>query len=184
MLWYAKSDMAFQVSDSDRAELERRVRSRTAPARMVQRAGIVLLSADGVMGREIAARVGCSEQTVVAWRARYAKEGLAGLEDRERSGRPRTIDATKRSQILAVTLKPPPEKLGVTHWSSRLLASQVGVDYSTIARIWQYYGIKPHRLETFKFSTDPQLEAKVADIVGLYLNPPEKAVVLCVDEKS
>jgi transposase len=151
---------------------------------MVQRARIVLLSADGVMGREIAARVGCSEQTVVAWRARYAKEGLAGLEDRGRSGRPPTIDAAKRSQILATTLKPPPEKLGVTHWSSRLLASQVGVHHSTVARIWKDYGIKPHRLGTFKFSTDPQLEAKVRDVVGLYLNPPEKAVVVCVDEKS
>jgi transposase len=128
--------------------------------------------------------VGCSEQTVVAWRARYANQGLAGLQDRGRSGRPPTIAATKRSQILAATLKPPPEKLGVTHWSSRLLARQVGVDHSTIARIWKDYGIKPHRLETFKFSTDPQLEAKIRDVVGLYLNPPEKAVVLCIGEKS
>jgi transposase len=93
-------------------------------------------------------------------------------------------DATKRSQILAATLKPPPEKLGVAHWSSRLLARQVGVDHSTIARIWKDYGIKPHRLETFKFFTDPQLEAKIRDVVGLYLNTPEKAVVLYVDEKS
>jgi transposase len=172
------------VSERDRAELERRMRSQTVPARVAQRARIVLLSADGVTGREIAARVGCSEQTVVAWRARYAKEGLAGLEDRARSGRSATIDADKRSQILAITLKPPPERLGVTHWSSRLLARETGVDHSTVARIWQDYGIKPHRLEAFKFSTDPELEAKVTDVVGLYMNPPDKAVVLSVDEQS
>ena len=175
---------AFQLSDRDRDELEQRVRSQTVPARVVERARIILLSDDGVMGRDIATRVGCSEQTVVAWRARYVKEGLAGLDDRPRCGRPAKIDADKRSKILAATLKPPPEELGVTHWSSRLLARQEGVDHSTIARIWQHYKIKPHRLETFKFSTDPELEAKVRDIVGLYLNPPDKAVVLCVDEKS
>ncbi len=122
---------------------------------------------------------------MVAWRARYAKEeGLAGLDDRPRCGRPPKIDADKRSQILAATLKPPPEELGVTHWTSRLLARQEGVDHSMVARIWQYYQLKPHRLETFKFSTDPQLEAKIRDVVGLYLNPPEGAVVLCIDEKS
>ncbi|MGH3807260.1 MAG: IS630 family transposase [Pseudonocardiaceae bacterium] len=175
---------AFQVSESDRVELERRVRSQTEPAGTAQRARIVLLSADGVMGRDIANMVGCSEQTVVAWRARYATEGLAGLDDRPRSGRPPTIDAAKRSQILATTLKPPPVELGVTHWSSRLLARQAGVDHSTVARIWQYYGIKPYRMETFKFSTDPELEAKVTDVVGLYMNPPDQAVVLSVDEKT
>ncbi|MGH8899109.1 MAG: IS630 family transposase, partial [Egibacteraceae bacterium] len=175
---------AFQVSEHGRVELERRVRSQTEPARTAQRARMVLLSADGVMGRDIANMVGCSEQTVVAWRARYAKQGLAGLEDCARSGRPPTIDAAKRSEILATTLKPPPEKLGVTHWSSRLLAREAGVDHSTVARIWQYYGIKPYRMETFKFSTDPELEAKVTDVVGLYMNPPERAVVLSVDEKT
>ena len=125
-----------QVSEQDRDELERRVRSHTTPAGMVQRARIVLPSAEGVKGRETLERVGCSEQTVVAWRARYAKNGLAGLEDRPRCGRPATIDQDRRSQVVAATLKPPPKKLGVTQWSSRLLARQEGVSHSTIARIW------------------------------------------------
>ncbi len=97
--------------------------------------------------------------------------------------RPRSMPA-KRSQILVATLKPPPEKRGVTHWSSQLVARETGVDHSTVARIGQYYGIKPHRLETLEFSTDPELEAEVADVVGLYMNPPDNAVVLSVDEKS
>ena len=112
------------------------MRSHTTPAGMVQRARIVLRSAEGVKGRETLERVGCSEQTVVAWRARYAKNGLAGLEDRLRCGRPATIDQDRQSQVVAATLKPPPKKLGVTQWSSRLLARQEGVSHSTIARIW------------------------------------------------
>jgi transposase len=176
--------LVLQVSDGDGVELERRVRSKSCPARTVERARIVLLSADGVTGREIAQRVGCSEQTVVAWRARYAASGLAGLDDAPRSGRPRRVDDAMRYAILTKTLQEPPEDLGVTHWSSRLLAEQFGVDHATIARLWADYGVKPHRVGTFKFSTDPQLEAKVRDVVGLYLHPPEGAVVLCVDEKS
>jgi len=172
------------VSDADRAELETRVRTKSAPARTVERARIVLLSAEGLTGREIAERVGCSEPTVVAWRSRYADRGLAGLDDAPRSGRPPLVDDAKRYAILSKTLTPPPPKLGITHWSSRLLAAQFDVDHATIARLWADYGIKPHRFGTFKFSTDPELEAKVRDVVGLYLHPPEHAVVLCIDEKS
>ncbi len=172
------------VSERDREELERRVRSKTSPAREVERARIVLLSTQGLSGVQIAEQVGCSEPTVVAWRRRYAGRGLAGLAERPRAGRPPTISDAKRHDILWRTLLPPPPQLGVTHWSSRLLARQVGVHHATVARLWAEYGIQPWRLGTFKFSTDPQLEAKVRDVVGLYLHPPEGAIVLCVDEKS
>ena len=107
--------------------------------------------------------------------------GLAGLADVQRPGRPRQVD---RAAILTATLTPPPTSLGVTHWSSRLLATRLGVDHSTVAAVWKEYGIRPWRAETFKFSTDPELEAKVTDVVGLYLAPPDNAIVLCVDEKS
>ena len=115
------------------------------------------------------------------WRDRFLANGLDGLDDASRSGRPKVVDD---AAILAATLEPPPDKLAVTHWSTRLLAGELGVGDATVARAWRRYGIKPWRRETFKFSTDPQLEAKVRDVVGLYLNPPQKAVVLCVDEKS
>jgi transposase len=134
-----------------------------------------------VSNTEIAQRVGVSRQTVVSWRARYSRSGIAGLSDEPRSGRPRTID---HDRIITETLKPPPKRLGVTHWSSRLLAARLGVDATTIARAWRAYGVQPWRSETFKFSTDPELVAKVTDVVGLYLAPPQNAIVLCVDEKS
>ena len=115
---------------------------------------------------------------------RPIQDGLDGLLDRPRSGRPQTVRRGRRAEILAVTLSPPPEHLGVTHWSSRLLADQLGVSHNTVARVWADHDLKPWRTETFKFSTDPQLEAKVRDVVGLYLDPPERAIVVCVDEKS
>ena len=179
-----------EVSESDRGVLERRVRDRGAPARDVQRARIVLLSAQGLTGPEIAERVGCTEPTVVLWRHRFAAEGLAGLGDRARKPPPRTtVTEQVRNEILTVTLTPPPEELGITHWSSRLLAdwlrrSGISVSHDSISRLWRQFGIQPWRCETFKFSTDPQLDAKVRDVVGLYLNPPDNAVVLSVDEKS
>jgi hypothetical protein len=122
-----------------------------------------------------------SRPTVIKWRERFAADGLAGLADLPRSGRPKTIDA---AQIIAATLEAPPESLGVTHWSSRLLAQHLGISDATVARAWRAYRVQPWRRETFKFSTDPELEAKVRDVVGLYLDPPENAIVLCVDEKS
>jgi Homeodomain-like domain len=121
---------------------------------------------------------------VIAWRRRFAREGLAGLTDRPRPGRPQTVRRARRSEILAATLAPPPAELGVTHWSSRLLAAELGVSRNTVARVWQHHDLKPRQANSFKFSTDPQLEAKVRDVVGLYLDPPERAVVVCVDEKS
>ena len=141
----------------------------------------MLLAADGLPNVEIAARVGVSRPTVTNWRARYERSGIGGLSDQPRSGRPRIID---HRTIVAATLRRPPKKLGVTHWSSRLLATHLGIGDATVARAWREYGVAPWRCETFKFSTDPQLVAKITDVVGLYLAPPENAVVLCVDEKS
>jgi transposase len=148
---------------------------------LARRARIVLLAADEVPVKDIAVRVGVSKQTVIAWKKRYLTDGVGGLEDRPKPGRPSVVD---EAQVVAVTLEAPPERLGVTHWSSRLLAGQLGVSHVAVAKIWRKWGLQPWRVETFKFSTDPELEAKIRDVVGLYLNPPDKAVVLCVDEKS
>jgi transposase len=139
------------------------------------------LAADGVSHTEIAELAGVSRPTVISWRQRYERSGLRGPEDQPRSGRPRQID---HDRIISATLRPPPPSLGVTHWSSRLLASRLKVANTTVARAWRDYGVQPWRAQTFKFSTDPELVAKVTDVVGLYLAPPENAVVLCVDEKS
>jgi transposase len=163
----------------DRDLLESWTRSSSIRAGLVQRARIVLLAADGVSNTEIADRVGVSRPTVIGWRNRYASSGVRGLEDERRSGRPRTVD---RAKILAATLRPPPATLGVTHWSSRLLADHLEVDASTVLRTWRHHRVQPWRVETFKFSTDPELVAKVTDVVGLYLNPPENAIVLSIDE--
>jgi transposase len=157
------------------------MRSSTAPAGLASRARIVVLASEGVPHAEIARRVGVARQTVISWRARYERSGLNGLADEPRSGRPRTVD---HRAIVAATLKPPPKSLGVTHWSSRLLARKLKLSDATVARAWREYGVQPWRAETFKFSTDPELVAKVTDVVGLYLAPPQNAVVLCVDEKS
>jgi hypothetical protein len=120
-----------------------------------------------------------SRVTVVGWRSRYRDKGLPGLDDDPRSGRPRTLE---HREVVAATLVPPPRKYGVTHWWSRLLARRLGIGNVTVARAWREYGVAPWRVETFKFSTDPELVAKVYDVVGLYLAPPENAVVLGVDE--
>ncbi|HMB05837.1 MAG TPA: IS630 family transposase [Isosphaeraceae bacterium] len=170
-----------EVAPRDREVLETWLRAPSMPAGMVARARIVLLAADGVGTNEICRRVGVTRPTVGAWKRRYAVEGLGGLEDRPRSGKPRSTDDVA---IVLRTLEPPPERLGVTHWSSRLLARELGLSNVKVADVWREYGLQPWRSETFKFSTDPELEAKVRDVVGLYLNPPDTAVVLCVDEKS
>jgi transposase/DNA-binding CsgD family transcriptional regulator len=172
---------ALGLRDHDRERLASWTRSSSVRAGLAQRARIVLLAADGVSNTEIAARVGVSRQTVVSWRSRYMRRGIAGLHDEARPGRPRLVD---HGRIITETLMPPPKKLGVTHWSSRLLAARLGVANSTIARAWRDFGVQPWRAETFKFSTDPELVAKVTDVVGLYLAPPENAIVLCIDEKS
>jgi transposase len=173
--------VAVQMPDEDRAELIRWMRTPSLRAGLAQRARIVLLADEGVGTNEIVARVGVSKPTVIAWKKRYASAGVAGLDDRPKPGRPAQIDEVA---VVLATLEPPPQKLGVTHWSSRLLAEQLDISNVWIAKIWRKWGLQPWRRETFKFSTDPQLEAKVRDVVGLYLNPPDKAVVLSIDEKS
>jgi len=170
-----------ELPESDRAELARWLRAPSMPAGLAQRARIVLLAAGGAGTNEIVNRTGVSKPTVIAWKKRYAAEGIAGLGDRPKPGRPAQIDEVA---VVLATLERPPERLGVTHWSSRLLAGQLGISNVWVARIWRKWGLQPWRRETFKFSTDPELEAKIRDVVGLYMNPPEKAVVLSVDEKS
>src|SRR3954471_2326458 len=172
---------ALLLRDGDREELLRLTRSSRAPAGLALRARIVLLAADGVSNTTIADGVGVSRPTVIAWRDRYQAKGIAGLHDEDRSGRPRRID---RAKVIAVTLAPPPKKYGVTHWSSRLLARHLKISDHAVASIWREDGVRPWGSKSFRFSTDPELEAKVVDVVGLYLNPPENAIVLSVDEKS
>jgi len=172
---------ALGLREGDRAALFRLMRASSVRAGLAQRARIVLLAADGVSNTAIADQVGVSRPTVLGWRDRYVDGGVAGLEDEPRSGRPRTID---HASIISATLKPPPKKLSVTHWSTRLLARHLGIGDATVAKAWRDYRVQPWRAHTFKFSTDPELVAKVTDVVGLYLAPPENAIVLCVDEKS
>jgi transposase len=179
-----KAAAALAASPKQLAELQTWLRSPSLPSGLAQRARIITLAADGVANSEIAELLGCSRQTVITWRQRFTRSGIAGLTDRPRAGRPPTIDVHKELEIVAVTLAGPAPTSGETHWSTRTLARELGVSNFTIATVWRDHGLKPWRTETFKFSTDPQLEAKIHDVVGLYLHPPEKAVVLCVDEKS
>ncbi len=172
---------ALGLREGDRDELVRLTRSSSVRAGVAQRARIVLLAAEGLSNTVIAQRLGVSRPTVIGWRERYGAQGLAGLEDEPRSGRPRSID---HAGIVTATLMPPPKKYGVTHWSTRLLARHLGIGDATVAKAWRDYGVQPWRSRSFRFSTDPLLEAKVVDVVGLYLNPPEDAIVLSVDEKS
>jgi hypothetical protein len=125
--------------------------------------------------------LGVSRPTVIKWRERFTADGVDGLADLPRSGRPKVIDD---SMIIAATLEPPPGSLGVTHWSSRLLGRHLSISDATVARAWRAYRVQPWRQGSFKFSTDPELAAKVKDVVGLYLEPPDNAIVLCVDEET
>src|SRR5205809_6533867 len=172
--------VSVEVPPRDREVLASWVRSPSIRAGLAQRARIVLLAAGGAGTNEIVRRTGVSKPTVIAWKRRYAAEGRGGLEDRPKPGKPRTTDDVA---IVLRTLEPPPRRLGVTHWSSRLLAADLGVSNVKVADVWREWGLQPWRAESFKFSTDPRLEARVRDVAGLYLNPPAKAVVLCVDEK-
>ena len=170
------------LGEADRAELERIQRSPTAHAGLSRRARVVLLMADNVSGAEVARMTGYTVVQISRLRRRFVEDGLAGLDDKPRSGRPTTITARKRARVVAMTLKPP--GAGLSHWSSRELASEVGVSHSTVHRIWRQHDLQPHRIETFKFSTDPDAEEKIHDVVGLYMNPPTNAIVLSVDEKT
>ena len=169
------------VSKEDRAELEAWLRSQTIARVLAMRARIVLGSARGESIRDLAERLGVSQPTVCRWRNRYRELGVSGLKTRARSGRRRRITHAQERSVVAATMRAP---AAATHWSARRLAKQVGLSPATVHRIWQKYGLQPHRLEHFKFSTDPEFDTKLADIVGLYVDPPERALVLCVDEKS
>ena len=171
------------ITDDDRGTLTTWSRSRALPQRLVLRARIVLLAAEGMPNRQIAAKTATSQPTVQLWRSRYASGGIAALElDQPGRGRPKRHGEEIATKIISVTLGKPPR--GMTHWSTRLVAEQVGVGSTTVHRIWREHGLQPHRTRSFKYSTDPKLETKVTDVIGLYLHPPEKALVLCVDEKS
>ena len=170
------------VSETDRHELERLCRAASTPAGLSRRARAVLLMAQGLSGVAIATRTSYTVVQISRLRRRFAEQGLAGLADRPRSGRPPRIPTRKRAQVVALTLKPPDP--GLSHWTAREMARRTGVSASTVQRIWHAHALQPHRLETFKFSTDPRAEEKIHDVVGLYLNPPTNAVVLSLDEKT
>jgi transposase len=173
---------AITVPAADRAILEGLVRAPTTAAGLSRRARAVLLMADGLAGTVIAERTGYTPVQISRLRARYAAEGVLGLGERPRSGRPPELTDAKRARILALTLKPPPA--GLTQWSTRELAKRVDVSPSTVQRLWKAHALQPHRRQTFKFTTDPAAAAKIEDVVGLYLAPPTNAVVLSVDEKT
>jgi transposase len=171
------------ISAADHQRLERLVRDRNTPQKVVWRARIVLLASDGLTAEGIAAEVGKSLLTVRRWRHRYVAKGVDGLlKDATRPSRVKPLTPGKIKQVVHMTLheKPP----NATHWSIRSMAAAAGISYSSVQRIWQAHGLKPHLVETFKVSRDKNFAAKVEDVVGLYLNPPDKALVLCVDEKS
>ena len=171
------------LSADEVTTLETWARSRTLPARVVERAQIVRLAADGVPNQEIAHQLGVSRPTVQLWRDRFRALRVAGLEkDAPRPGRlPRISEAKVRAVIEATLHTTPP---AATHWSTRSMAKAQGVSEATVRRIWHQHRLQPHRVETFKLSRDKQFVEKLCDVVGLYLNPPDKALVLCVDEKS
>jgi transposase len=171
------------ISEADRERLERLVRDRNTPQKMVWRARIVLLASGGLTAQAIAAAVGKSLLTVRRWRRRYMAKGVDGLlKDATRPPRRKPLTAEKIKQVAHMTLheKPP----NATHWSLRSMATAAGISRTSVQRIWHAHGLKPHLVEPFKVSRDKNFAAKVADVVGLYLNPPDKALVLCVDEKS
>lgn len=170
------------ISDAERATLHAWVRARKTPAAEKLRAQIVLACAEGESGATIGARLSVSEQTISKWRRRFASYRLAGLSDAPRSGQPRKIDDDKIAEVIRKTLQEKPDN--ATHWSTTLMAKAVDLYPTAISRIWRAFGLKPHLVKTFKLSADPHFVAKVRDIVGLYLAPPDRALVLCVDEKS
>ena len=170
------------LSDKERQTLERWARRRVTSQALALRSRIVLACAEGASNVQVGAQLGVHQATVGKWRGRFARRRLEGLIDEPRPGAPRTITDDDVERVVVTTLEETPRD--ATHWSTRSLAKQTGMSKSTVARIWRAFGLKPHLVDTFKLSTDPQFIEKVRDLVGLYLNPPEAAVVLCVDEKT
>lgn len=172
-----------QLQAGDQETMMSLVRARTAPQRVVERLRIVLAAASGLAGNEICRQQNVSRPTVSRWLNRYERDGLPGLlADRARSGRPKRISAEQVRDVIRRTLETKPARS--THWSTRLMARETGLHETTISRIWRAHGLKPHRIKTFKLSKDPHFVEKLRAVVGLYLSPPERAVVFCVDEKS
>jgi transposase len=175
--------VAITLSDTERKALEKWSRGRSTPARLVKRAQVVLLAASGWLNHEIAEEVGLNRRMVSKWRSRFAELRLTGIEkDAPRPGRPSPQRAALTRKILEATTQRKPEH--ATHWSTRSLAEELGVSHARVQRVWKAHGLKPHRVRSFKVSNDPHFAEKLIDVVGLYLNPPEQAIVLCVDEKS
>jgi transposase len=176
------SVVPIELSEAEREQLESWSRRWTTAHALALRSRIVLLVADGLRTGQVAERLDVHRNTVAKWRRRFAAERLDGLVDEPRPGRPRTVTDAHVDAVITRTLESTPRD--ATHWSTRSMAAEVGLTQSAVHRIWKAFGLQPHRAETFKLSRDPQFVAKVRDIVGLYVNPPERAVVLCVDEKS
>ena len=174
--------VVIELDEEEHRTLECWVRRRSTAQGLAMRSRIVLGAAEGRTNVDIAAEVGCSGVTVSKWRNRFARRRLDGLYDEPRPGPPRRIDDTKVEEVLVKTLEETPRD--ATHWSTRSMAQATGLSQSSISRIWRAFGLKPYRTEHFKVSPDPQFVDKVRDVVGLYLNPPDAAVVLCVDEKT
>ena len=171
-----------ELSGEERAALERLLRRHKTGQRLALRARIVLACAGGASNKAVAADLGVSQAMVGVWRRRFAQARLDGLYDEPRPGGPRTISDEDVEAVIVRTLESTPDN--ATHWSSRRMAKAAGISTSSVQRIWRAFGLQPHRAETFKLSTDPLFIEKVRDVAGLYLNPPEQALVLCVDEKS
>lgn len=171
------------ISDDDRALLEQWVRAQLTPQSVALRARIVLMACEGLDNSSIASQLGVSRPTVIMWRRRFADGGSSALtQTRPGRGRKPSIPAAKVKEIIKATTQTTPP--GATHWSCRSMAKAQGVSAASVQRIWDAHGLQPHRVKTFKLSNDPLFSEKLTDVVGLYLNPPEKAIVLCVDEKS
>ena len=171
------------LSPEQRTLLATQARSRSLPVRVAERARIVLLAASGQQDKEIAAVMALTPKKVSRWRKRFLALGVAGLQkDAPRPGRTPTIGPRRRKRVVTLTTRQQPAN--ATHWSTRTMAAAVGISEASVRRIWRAHGLKPHRVETFKISNDPAFAEKLEDIVGLYLNPPEHALVLCADEKS
>ena len=171
------------VDDESRRVLQRWTLRSTVSAGLALRARIVLAATEGSSNTEVSARLGCHVATVAKWRSRYIESGLVGLADEYRSGRPRTISDDDVEDVIVRTLSSVPPD-AATQWSTRTMANKTGHSQSSISRMWRAFGLQPHRVNTFKLSTDPHFVDKVHDVVGLYLNPPERAIVICVDEKT
>jgi len=181
--WHMRIAPAIQLALNERTPLEQLARGRRTPVRLVLRAKIVLLAADGLENRAIAAKLKTSKPTVGLWRGRYAKLGLAGIaKDATRPGRPHKDRRDLEQKIVHMTTQEKPRN--ATHWSTRTLAAELGIDHVLVHRVWKAHGLQPHRVRSFKISNDPDFVKKLVDVVGLYLNPPEHALVLCADEKS